>query len=236
MKERPLPFKGPMVLATQSGVKKVTRRIVRGQQPNWDQVWAEWDIKEREFFMVAGSKQPSGLRPILGSVTCPYGQVGDRLWTKEAYRVSKRHDGMAPRDLEPRTMTVFYEAGGSRANDDKGAWLVDPTYPIGHPAWVGRYRNSMFMMRWMSRLTLEVTAVSIERLQDISEADAIDEGIERRRDAGDDPSCWRVYGTADTYTSDPISSYQSLWETINGIGSWDINPYVWRVAFRKVES
>ena len=99
------------------------------------------------------------------------------------------------------------------------------------------WRPSTHMPRWASRITLEVTGVLVERLQDISEKDAQAEGIERTEDFFGCP-CWRVYGEPDggdvVAPDDPIGSYRSLWESINGPGSWEQNPFVWVINFRRV--
>lgn len=86
------------------------------------------------------------------------------------------------------------------------------------------------MVRAASRITLEITGVRVERLQDISEADAIAEGIV---DAGDDNG----FHVADTthYSNNPIESYASMWEAINGAGAWDLNPWVWVIEFKRIE-
>ena len=97
----------------------------------------------------------------------------------------------------------------------------------------GKLRPSMFMPRWACRLVLEIAAVRVERLQEISEADAIAEGIEPDVMAGDLARLWRNYSTGNT-TICPIYSYQTLWELINGPGSWDANPWVWVVEFRRL--
>ncbi|MDO9471935.1 MAG: hypothetical protein Q7J28_02685 [Caulobacter sp.] len=94
-----------------------------------------------------------------------------------------------------------------------------------------RKRVSIHMPRWASRLTLEITDVRVERLQDISEADALAEGIQRWPDgrfAGDDhdPDPNRLAATS------AVGAYSLLWTHINGPGSWDANPFVWAVSFR----
>ncbi|MDC5518789.1 hypothetical protein NRA64_18600, partial [Acinetobacter baumannii] len=100
-----------------------------------------------------------------------------------------------------------------------------------------RWRPSIHMPRTASRITLEITGVRVERLQDISDADAIAEGIER--DVRLDPAgtChWRVYGAEQGMgTNLPGASYLSLWEQINGPGSWLLNPWVWVVEFERVQ-
>ena len=95
---------------------------------------------------------------------------------------------------------------------------------------------SIHMPRWASRITLEVTGVRVERLQDISEADAIAEGIEQMPCEVPDTKLWRNYTPDNGWTprvAMPQNSYRSLWESINGQGSWDANPWVWVVEFRR---
>lgn len=94
----------------------------------------------------------------------------------------------------------------------------------------GKWTPSIHMPRAASRILLEVVSVRVERLQDISEADAIAEGIEKT------PSgLWSLYGQAEVDgTYSPRASYRALWESINGAGSWDANPWVWVVEFKQL--
>ena len=150
---------------------------------------------------------PSGeLVPIPSN--CPYGQPGDRLWVRESFSgpyCMEAQDGMAA--AAPSTWVhesrIWYWADGQ------------PT----HGDWT-RPRPSIHMPRWASRITLEVTDVRVERLQDISEADAIAEGCP--------PNA--------TNAPDDISRfwYRLLWDQINGPGSWDANPWVWCVTFSRL--
>jgi len=106
------------------------------------------------------------------------------------------------------------------------------------PNVVPRWTPSIHMPRWASRITLEITSVRVERLQDISEADAIAEGIERLDYQGQ--TSWRDYSLNDEWAAispmldSPIASYKTLWESLNGKGSWDLNPWVWVIEFKKV--
>jgi hypothetical protein len=109
------------------------------------------------------------------------------------------------------------------------------TMPIDLPRLgrADRWRPSIHMPRAASRITLEITDVRVERLRDISEADAIAEGIEESAVSGR----YRIYGR-DTDGADmdaPILSYRSLWESLHGAGSWDANPFVWVVEFRMIK-
>lgn len=138
---------------------------------------------------------------------CPYGQPGDRLWVREAWATHACLDKVPPRDL------VFQDV----------VYLAD-----GQPR-KGKYRPAMYMPRWASRILLEVTAVRVERLQDITEAQAIAEGILR---AG---SGWLGYEGGPWFAS-PIGAFRSLWESIHGTDSWDANDYVWVIEFRRLIS
>ncbi|KAB2776477.1 hypothetical protein F9L00_14170 [Brucella anthropi] len=160
--------------------------------------------------------------------------VGDRLYVREAWRVSRMHDQVAPRDLKPRTMTVFFEAGGSIANQDApGDWKPAVWPEIGErPDWAGKFRQAMHMPRWASRITLEVTGVKVERLQDCSREDAIAEGIEQSCPEVD-PWLWKDYGSELDF-DDPVLSYASLWDSINGPGAWEANPWVAAYIFRPI--
>ena len=132
--------------------------------------------------------------PHVGECRCPYGVPGDRLWVREAWR----------RDIFDHEKTLYRATHGDRTVFDK-------------------WKPSIHMPRVRSRITLEVTGVRVERLQDISKADARAEGVRSNADT-----------LAETGYADARFAYRSLWETINGAGSWDANPWVWVVEFRKL--
>jgi hypothetical protein len=229
MKERPILFSGAMVRALLDGRKTQTRRVIKDQKigENYSHTLTDgrvhlewlgtpscgagvWDVPEHS-----------------SQVASPYGVIGDRLWVREAWRVGKPHDETPPRDILPpliergQGVTVLYEAGGWRSIGPDGR--VEPTYPDNElmPNWAGKRRPSMFMPRALSRITLEVTGVRVERLQDISEQDATVEGVSIEADG--DP----IY----PYTY----AFAKLWEQLNGKGSWLADPWVWVVEFRRVQ-
>lgn len=116
------------------------------------------------------------------------------------------------------------------------AWMhvehdVQPVrYRATNPSYAGRWRPSIHMPRWASRINLEITGIRVERLQDISETDAMAEGIQPELDGWTDysnPSCQMCLN--------PVDSYRTLWESINGAGSWALNPWVWCISFRRVD-
>ncbi|WP_223621214.1 hypothetical protein [Lysobacter sp. ESA13C] len=223
MKERPIPFLPAMVRAVLDGTKTQTRRLVKPQPKGavfFDGQWLDHGHGE------AGDT----------ALHCPYGVAGDRLWVREPWRVGKPHDKKPPRDLWPRAdgrgITVLYEAGGWR---DMGG---RQTYPddLAMPPFAGKYRPSMFMLRAFSRITLEVTGVRVERLQDISAEDCIAEGIECFATVGG--NAWRDYSGGSGFSvrdqHSTRSSFRSLWTSTGG--EWDANSWVWVVEFKRVDS
>lgn len=159
---------------------------------------------------------------------CPYGQPGARLWVRETHSIYPAHgqhraDGLrwGPWAGLP---TVVLPDGTQIAYFREGFDRSDP----------GRWRPSIHMPRWASRITLEVTRVRVERLQDISEADARAEGAKYHNGFGVGHSGWR-HDDGDVHL-DARSAYARLWNGVNGAGSWDANPWVWVVEFKRVPS
>lgn len=131
---------------------------------------------------------------------CRYGQPGDRLWVREAWQ---HHEGGA-----------IYDAAGGVAD----AFEPETIYRASRPHYPGPWKPSIHMPRWASRIDLDVTAVRIERLQDISRGDAMAEGCPFPNMAqGNDPRQW----------------FADLWKQINDAGSWDANPWVWVIEFER---
>ena len=130
---------------------------------------------------------------------CPFGEIGDRLWVKETFQ---------PVQLASEVTQWRY-----RATDKKG---------------LANWKPSIFMPRKASRIALEITDVRVERLQSISDADAIAEGVTIKPDA----SIAEIVAKGETTAAQ--FEYYALWCAINGQKSWDANPWVWVVAFKKV--
>lgn len=213
MKERPILFSGPMVRALLAGTKTQTRRVVKPQFAA-DAVPAEMGATNEQGHQISGHSgmwwcDAEGNHE--KAVRCPYGQPSDRLWVRETWKSSAN---VRPPISEP----YIYAA-------DLG--------PTGVTKWAATWKPSIHMPRAASRITLEVTSVRVERLQDISRGDAMAEGIQPDVQPGDAAPLWRNYSTGHT-TICPIHSYRTLWELINGPGSWDANPWVWVVEFKPV--
>lgn len=158
---------------------------------------------------------------------CPYGQPGDRLWVPEAWRPDPSADHEAWRG---HGSYVEWSGGGCPPSDlpsdlKKPEHCIYQTDSLGNDlAWLSPAK----MPRWASRILLEIISVHVERLHDISEADAQDEGcaLECMTLTGDDSGS-AIYGPG---------GYQALWKSINGTGSWDANPWVWVVKFKRVDA
>jgi hypothetical protein len=139
-------------------------------------------------------------------------KIGDVLWVRETYRVIN-HSGHGS--------IYFYKADAcfTDLNDKNIKW-----------------KPSIFMPKEACRIKLKITDIKVERLQDISEQDAIHEGIEFKEwnngfvlNKG-----FKIYGCRATYDENPIVSYRSLWEQINGKDSWNINHWVWVIQFERI--
>ncbi|MDO9053819.1 MAG: hypothetical protein Q8K43_10455 [Sulfurimicrobium sp.] len=127
----------------------------------------------------------------------PFGKTGDQLWVRETWA---RHPDYS----------------------NNAVYRADPECKYD----VDKWTPSIHMPRWASRIQLEITGVRVERLQDISEADALSEGVNVHPDHHGKPR--------DSIYS-PVNAYRDLWESINGPGSWDVDPWVWVIEFRRVK-
>ena len=212
MKERPILFSAPMVRAILAGTKTQTRRVVKPQPvelPDFNRGRMSYNVRGNVY---------RAWNPAVMDPSCPYGQTGDRLWVRETF-MDLRGTGVEHRP-DPRGPLQRYAYA---ADHQPGSFGDEARKSYGL-----KWKPSIHMPRWASRITLEITGVRVERLQDISEADAQAEGcsLECMTPTGDDSGS-AIYGPG---------GYLALWESINGAGSWDVNPWVWVVEFKRVES
>lgn len=221
MKARPILMNGPMVRSTLADIKTNTRRLNGLERFTECGTFLEMrkDVNG-DWVAVFGDSIPGDTATV--SVKSPYGQPGDRLWVKETIRLTENwHDGAKDHDV------AVYVADGAPTSLDRWTWQRHVLPSIHCP-------------RFLSRITLEIVSVRVERLQEITEADAIAEGVQqdRGRDVpaamGGGVTPWRCYLDEGEWYSSPITSYRSLWESINGPGSWAANPWVWRIEFKRV--
>lgn len=209
MKERPILFSGPMVRAFLEDRKSQTRRVMK-----------DAPIEQSDGYLCtklvtySNEKQVRHVMPSL----CPYGQPGDRLWVKETYFAWRCKTYTSEGMTEGPEQCVYAADGGTLLNGAK-------------------WRPSIFMFRRFSRITLEITNVRVQRLQEITEEDAQAEGALFHDGGGIGHSGWRhdinhgfVYANART-------SFARLWDSLNakrGFG-WDTNPWLWALTLQRVK-
>lgn len=237
---RPILFSAPMVRALLEGRKTQTRRILKPQPPQW-----AVHCEQPRMLNVLGNWVPSGLWTWCEAEQSPprdlrrwpvdkqgqhywmrlrHGVPGDLLWVRESWHLvhvgGGRGGGIDPFNSYDE---IYLADGHSKHFTFEGD--DDPFLRFASD----RPRPSMFMPRWASRLTLEITDVRVERLQDISETDAIAEGCGdyARSFPKDDP----IHETQSRLMW-PERAYRVLWEQINGPGSWDANPWVVALSFK----
>lgn len=199
MKERPILFSAPMVQAILEGRKTQTRRICKPQPHS---VGDHFSTRSHGTLMIRKPGEEAW-KPI----PCPYGTAGDRLWVRETW--CNAWDDERDRWHDPPR--YHYRADGYEVRHVDSA-LKSP------------WRPSIHMPRAASRITLEITNVRAERLNDISNEDAAAEGW---------PGPDERNSIASAY---PIAWYAALWGSINGRGSYDLNPWVWVIGFKRLTS
>lgn len=218
-KERGMIFNGPMVKAILSGQKTQTRRIMKVQP-----------VLNGSFYEVYGAGWSKGVKsvPVVHghslSNNCPFGIVGDRIWVRETWQgplVDFEHSDDLLRNPEKyeKPENCVYAADGVPA----------PEFYDADDNLRCCWRPSIHMPRWASRILLEITNVRVERLNDISEQDAIAEGIERYNDDG--IVYYGPYGKGDCR---PERAFSDLWKSIYGDENWEKNPWVWVIEFKRV--
>ena len=229
MKERPILFSAPMARAINADRKTQTRRAIKDQSigDRFSHVTEDGSAHiEWEGVPCCGT----GVWEVpeyCADVPCPYGKPGDRLLVKETFfaygRWETRFSAKKGRD-EWHFIDMTEECGFSYlyAADNPDRTLAKGRGTL-LPGW--HRRPAIFMPRRAIRIFLEVVSVRVERLQDISEADAIAEGATGGH--GSIPGY--------LYAATPHEHYRHIWESINGAGSWDKNPWVWVVEFKRIE-
>lgn len=213
--ERPILFSAPMIEAIRAGKKTQTRRVVK-PQPVGDNGTGRWaftvsstekaSVGTWDFSIVddAGNTRTDRgwEQSLVEHLKCPYGHPGDKLWVRETW-------ALVPRTAYARSEGVQQVL---RPGDDHDAAVYRADWDRSAP---GRWRPSIHMPRWASRITLEIVGVRVERLQSISNEDATAEGV--------------IFGC------DSRDWYAELWDEINAKRghSWESDPYVWVVEFKE---
>lgn len=218
IKEHPILFSGPMVRAILEERKTQTRRVIKPQPFDPKKDYGSYFREKPEQW------------------SCPYGQPGDRLWVRETWYI----DDLAfwrpiplkePDDFDNRSL--YYRADGECCKQIPECACAE----VGPPPW----RPSIHMPRWISRITLEVISVRVERLQEITTEDAIAEGFDCNTyrewyDTEEGHHLQRLHALAQ-YHGEPIAAFGFGWDRINAKRGfdWNKNPWVWVVEFKKRE-
>lgn len=225
MKDRPILFSAPMVRAILAGTKTQTRREVKwkGLKPGLNLGFSGLRaVKNMGGFSLESDTRTS-VEDRSAVTPCPYGQPGDRLWVRETFfawgRWETRYSAKKGRD-EWHFVDMTLECGKAYEYPATGG-QPQPMGGARHrggttPTWWKR--PAIHMPRAASRITLEITSVRVERLQEISDMDALAEGVDREQ------------------PSYPKLKFSWLWKSINGPQSWDANPWVWAITFNRIES
>ncbi|MGA9221919.1 MAG: morphogenetic protein [Pseudomonas graminis] len=227
-KERPILFSAPMVRAILEGRKTVTRRSTKVQPRSKADIGSFG--KGQPFI-----RNPDVTKP---NPECLYGRPGDRLWVRETFALLGNEDGCCidwQDNLvkgDERGAARIYRAScppgdyGLNQIPAKAEWKPDTESMEYDGAW----RPSIHMPRWASRILLEIADVRVERLQDITGDQAEAEGV--------DAAMCQLYLESSPSRFDckeaVIHGFAGLWESINGAGAWDANPWVWAVEFKRV--
>ena len=206
VKENGVLFQAPMVRAILEGNKTQTRRIAdRVKGFGKVRQFGESNTPGYDFHFRCRRGLWQDFRKQELIDRCPYGKAGERLWVRETHYVER----------------AGYQDGSDRfilykATDDHAP--------------VSKWTPSILMPRFASRINLEIVRVGIERLQDISEADAYAEGVTI-------PAHYKFASNGRPQDRNEARvTYEALWESINGSGSWDLNPFVWVIEFKKVST
>ena len=234
MRERGIIFNAEMVRAVLEGRKTQTRRIMK-VQPESNQLGLlritastkRSDIGK--YHWAESNATGNHVRSKL--FACPFGAVGDRLWVRETWQgpLIPEAEFMNPNDFYSSAYCEYAADGGPEPE------YVDMDDDIRRG-----WKPSIHMPRWASRITLEITGVRVERLQDISESDAVAEGIEPLPLEPDMPQFYHEYFPIGIKNGlrcnmSAASSFSGLWEAIYGKESWQANPWVWVIEFKRVD-
>lgn len=212
MKEHPILFSAPMVRALLDGSKTQTRRAFNDRTVSLMRAAAS--AGEVSWFMNEGRIGKNDLPYILQF--CPFGKVGDQLWVRETWQAWHK----SSYEYDEWEAISVVQASASKSPEFEFGPTCDAIEYRATSKSVGPWTPSIHMPRWASRIQLEITCVRVERMNNISEADALAEGV-------------TLVPVRPQYAERMgRDAYVELWESINGAGSWDANPWVWVIEFR----
>lgn len=213
-KETGIMYTTEMILAKQAGRKTMNRRTwglkrINEKPDEWEFLWAnkvpsitdlKYDPQQKEYFIFRNLKTGESI-----AIGCPYGKPGDLLWTKETFRFNEPEEDTGCTDDSGNAVKAY-------------CFKADDPQDADHHKW----KSAMFMPKKYARIWLEVTNVSVERLQEISESDAKKEGVGKLKAT----SLWRTMK----------EEFAILWDSLNAKRGydWKSNPFVWVIEFKAI--
>ncbi|MFY7514974.1 hypothetical protein ACOT19_01065 [Acinetobacter baumannii] len=230
MKERPILFNSEMVNAILEGRKTQTRRILKKQPPE--------NMTRHCWFSSSTSTYGFTNQPIPSDkwwkINCPFGRVGDRIWVRETWAPVNLYGEIALA-YKADSKVIRVEENESFLDEEGFINYDDPRLEkYSFAAWAydlldgkeGVWSPSIHMPRWACRLVLEITSIRVERLNDISENDAIAEGCDNSKSEAAIQMGWYER---------PVRAFSRRWEWIYGKDSWKQNPWVWVIDFNVIQ-
>ena len=237
MKQKPILFNTDMSFMVRRFKKDLTRRMkgLEGLEDYYFQSLVH-HTSGKFTFVKNGNYNPKEID--VKEVKCPYGKPGDILWVKETF-YSWGHWTTITDNNTGKSKSKFYR-DINRSIQFMAEWQPKEEAKKGQLGW--HKRPALFLPKDLANLYLRIKDIRVERLQDITAEDAIREGISKF-----DSNHWLIYDKtwdiskvaiengADPITSSPLKSFQSLWTSINGIESWNLNPWVWVIEFERIK-
>ncbi|WP_274370991.1 hypothetical protein [Morganella morganii] len=246
MKEHGIIFNSEMVRAILDGRKTQTRRIIKAVPTTHD--FHGWIMSSTCTKNEGKACWAIGNSPLLKDpirLNCPLGKIGDRLWVRETYSLLGNEDA-CPIDwnddiVNDKTEAArIYRASCEQKPGNYGLWSIpddaDWKPRTKNMEFEGSWTPSIHMHRWASRILLEITDVRVDRLQDISEEDAVAEGVVTGSygNEGNWMKGFYAPGGNQPHQTEK-SAYSELWCSIYGVDAWYKNPWVWVIEFRRVK-
>lgn len=234
MKERGILFNAEMVRAILDGRKTQTRRIMKPQpktNENGD-IWWPSNICQSMINIKEMMQDNEGVWAGIAGIACPYGGAGDRLWVRETFALLGNEDGVCVgwndnilKAGEEQAARI-YKASCEQKDGDYGLWSIpddaDWKPHTDNHKYDGTWTPSIHMPRWASRITLEITDVQVERLQEASDDDFKAEGYPLGREltgGSTDAFCW----------------FRHLWDSVSKPDcNFESNPWVWVIEFKRI--
>lgn len=217
VKETPLPFRAGMVRGILEDRKDTTRRLVKPQPRVVHALYDDATISTNLLFRRKDQR-----------IRCPYGKPGDRLWVKETYvleETGREYEARRPSDRPwQETEDGAVLVPHYRATDPEPH--IVPWDAIDGEDDRTRWKSSLFMPKWVARIWLEVVSVGVERLQSITDIDAMAEGAE----------IGAYYSGATRMPTTYREAFEDLWNSIHGSGAWELNPWLWVIKFRRIKA